>query len=214
MSCNAFATKPTVFGPVKRSKLDLMGIRFMVPPDAGDGGFTPPASQEELDKLINGATAKVHKRYEGFDEFKSKAEKAAELEAEVARLKDAKPAKDDDAPPALKPEDVDKRINEAIEKTRTEERAALALDRATDALDKALTGRTFEASKLLTLDRTQFVKDGAVDADAIKTWVESNSAVGPKQRVFDAGQGRRDSTSGGGSVQGGKDLFDSRHPKK
>lgn len=214
-SLNAF-TKPT-HGPAKKSKLDLMGIRYMVAP-VDDGAFTPPASQEDLDKLINGATAKVHKRYEGFDTFKTKAERADELEAEVAKLKgdgepEQKPEKGH-APAGLSQEDVDKRINEAIEKTRKEERAELALDRATDALDKALTGRTFEASKLLTLDRKQFVKDDAIDAEAIKDWVEKNSAEGPRKRPFDPGQGGRDASSGGGSVSAGKDLYDQRHPKK
>jgi len=213
MSLNTF-TKPRTHGPRKLTKLDLMGIRFMVPP-ADDGAFTPPASQEELDKIINGATAKVHKRYEGFDEIKSKAERAETLEAELAEFK--KPKGDhpkDGEPSGISADDVDKRINEAIEKTRKEEREALALDRATDALDKALTGRTFEPSKLLTLDRKLFVKDGAVDADAVKDWVEKNSAEGPKQRLFDPGQGSRDASANGGSVQAGKDRFEQRHTKK
>jgi hypothetical protein len=220
MSLNAFQKRP-VYGPARPSKLNLMGIRFVTePPEGGGGGgsFTPPASQEDLDKLINKATAKVHAKYEGHDELKTKADRADELEAELAKLT-GKPEpkqkpKDGDTPPGLSQEDVDKRIKEAIDATRAEERAALALERATDSLDKALRDRTFEPSKLLNLDRTQFVKDGAVDADAIKDWVEKNSAEGPKKRPFDPGQGQRDATAGGGSVQAGKDLYDQRHTKK
>jgi hypothetical protein len=49
----------------------------------GDGAtYTPPASQADLDRIINGATAKVHKRYEGYDDFRSKAEKWDQLEQE------------------------------------------------------------------------------------------------------------------------------------
>jgi len=212
MSLNTF-TKPRTYGPRKLTKLDLMGIRFMVPP-ADDGAFTPPASQEELDKIINGATAKVHKRYEGFDEIKSKAERAETLEAELAEFKKPKGNPKDGEPSGISADDVDKRINDAIEKTRKEEREALALDRATDALDKALTGRTFEPSKLLTLDRKSFVKDGAVDADAVKDWVEKNSTDGPKPRSFDRGQGNRDASANGTSVQAGRDLYDQRHNSK
>lgn len=53
--------------------------------DGGDGndggGYTPPATQADLDRIINGATAKVHKRYEGYDDFKAKAAKWDEYEA-------------------------------------------------------------------------------------------------------------------------------------
>lgn len=179
--------------------------------------FTPPENQEALDALINGATAKVHKKYEGFDEFKTKAQRAEDLEAENARLKGAKPddKKTEDLPKALSPEDVQKAIDAAIEKTRTEERADRALDNATTALDRALTGRTFEPSKLLTVDRKQFVTDkNEVDHDAIKDWVDKNSAQGPKKRAFDLGQGSRDSVKSGSNVSAGKDLFDQRHPRK
>lgn len=207
-------TKQHPHGPVRKSKLDLMGIRFMLPP-AGDEGFTAPASQEELDKLINKATAKVHERYKGFDDIKAKAEKADDLESELATLRKPEPKpKGDDIPTGLAPEEVDKRINDAIEKTRAEDRAELALERATDALDKALTGRTFEPGKVLTLDRTKFVKDGAVDAEAIKEWVEANSTEAPKPRTFDRGQGERDGSASGGSVQAGRDAYKPRSQKK
>ena len=211
MSLATFTT-PHAFGPVCKSKLDLMGIRFITDPD-DKGGFVPPASQEDLDKLINGATAKVHKRYEGFDDLKTKAERADELEAELAKLTGKKPD-DKETPTVVSTEDVDKRIKDAIDKTRAEERAELAIERATDALDKALTGRTFEPSKVLTLDRSKFVKDGAVDTEAITAWVNENSTEAPKKRSFDRGQGERDGAAGGGSVQAGRDAYKPRSQKK
>lgn len=52
---------------------------------SGEGGvsqYTPPATQADLDRIINSATAKVHRRYEGFDDYKSKASKWDQLEDE------------------------------------------------------------------------------------------------------------------------------------
>lgn len=50
-------------------------------------GFKAPSSQEELDQIINKAVARTHKKYEGFDDFKAKAEKFDGIEAENADLK-------------------------------------------------------------------------------------------------------------------------------
>lgn len=180
----------------------------------GGGEFKAPESQEDLDKIINGATAKVHKRYEGFDDFKAKAEKwDAHENPEAAK---AKPQpKPGEAPAGLSQEEVDKRIEEA----RAADRLELALERVNDQLDKALEGRTFSASALFSLDRKQFVKDGkAADAEAIKDWVEKNSKApeqpDPKRRRTIPGQGERDGNATGGSVQSGRDLYNETHKKK
>lgn len=206
-------TKPRVYGPPQLSKLDRMGIRFFVTPD---DEFVGPKSQTELDTLINKATAKVHKKYEGHDDLVTKAARVDELEAENATLrsKEPKPKKDDETKPeGLAPEEIDKRIKDAVDKGRAEERAELALERATDALDKALANRAFEPSKILGLDRTQFVKDGAVDHDAIKAWVKENSTEAPKPRPFDRGQGTRNGSETG-TVQAGRDAYKPRNSKK
>ena len=44
-------------------------------------GFKAPASQEELDRIIQKRLDRERARYEGFDEIKQRAERAAELEA-------------------------------------------------------------------------------------------------------------------------------------
>lgn len=182
--------------------------------EGGDGGgkeFTPPASQEELDKIVNGAVARTHKQYEGHDDLKAKAQKWDAYEAEAAKNK-PKPT-DDDKPAGMSQEDVDKRIEDA----RAADRLELALERVNDQFDKALGGRTFSAAALFALDRKQFVKDGkAADTEAIKEWVEKNStAVEPvdQKRRRIPGQGERDGNATGGSVSAGRDLYDENHKK-
>lgn len=48
---------------------------------AEEQGFKAPASQEELDRIIQKRLDRERARYEGFDEIKQRAERAAELEA-------------------------------------------------------------------------------------------------------------------------------------
>jgi len=49
-------------------------------------GFRPPASQEELDRIINTAVARTHKKYEGFDDLKAKADLLDAVKAEKEAL--------------------------------------------------------------------------------------------------------------------------------
>ena len=48
---------------------------------AEEQGFKAPASQEELDRIIQKRVARVEARYEGFEDLKAKADRAAELES-------------------------------------------------------------------------------------------------------------------------------------
>lgn len=179
-------------------------LRFFAPVEGEGGGgdeFKAPDSQEALDKLINGAVARTHKQYEP---IKEKATKWDTHEAESQ-----KPApKGDYTPAGVSEGDVDQRIKSAL----AEQAKELAIERVSDRLDKALEGRSFSASKLFGLDRSQFVKEDGktVDADALTEWVEKNSTeiAGPAPRRL-RGQGERDSNVTGGTVQAGRDLFDS-----
>lgn len=201
--------KRNAFGQIVRSPL----IR-MVGDDVEGGGkeFTPPASQEELDKLINGAVARTHKQYEPIKE------KATKWDTHEAESKSTPQPNDapGEKPTGLSQEEVDKRINDA----RAADRLELALERVNDSLDKALDGRSYAASQLFNLDRTQFVmEDGkTVNMDELRAWVEKNSTegdsgAGNSRRVL-RGQGERDSNATGGSVQTGRDLYDEIHKKK
>lgn len=182
-------------------------LRFFAPVEGegggGDGGeFKAPESQEALDKLINGAVARTHKQYEPLKEKASKWD-AHEADSQKPKIE----VKPEDAPKGVSEGDVDKRIQDALAAKDKE----LAVERVSDRLDKALEGRSFSASKLFSLDRSEFVKEDGktVDADAIKEWVEKNSTevAAPSRRL--RGQGERDSNVTGGSVQAGRDLFDS-----
>jgi hypothetical protein len=59
--------------------------------DGGSGGasaYTPPASQADLDRIIEDRLARERKRYADYDDLKAKAEKHDALEAELASDKD------------------------------------------------------------------------------------------------------------------------------
>ena len=48
--------------------------------DATEVEFKAPTSQEELDRIINTAVARTHKKYGDYEELRAKAAKLAEIE--------------------------------------------------------------------------------------------------------------------------------------
>jgi len=200
-------------------------LRFFAPVDdaaggAGGGGggkeFTPPATQEELDRIVTDRATRAERKAREEERAKFPDYESLRADAEKFRAANAPKSKDDEKPVGLSQEDVDRRIDEA----RATDRLELALERVNDQLDKALEGRTFSASALFNLDRKKFVKDGkSADTDAIKEWVEKNSkapeVVDPKlRRRGIPGQGDRDANATGGTVQAGRDLYNETHSKK
>jgi hypothetical protein len=177
----------------------------------GGGEFKPPASQEELNRIIADRVARAERS-------------AREDERRKLTTKDDDPKPSgkngdgkasDEKPSGVSEDDVDKRINEAL----AAERLELALERVNDGLDKALEGRTYAASKLFNLDRKQFVKEDGktVDTEAMTKWVKENSTEpeqpDPRRRRTIPGQGDRDANATGGSVSAGRDLYDEKHSK-
>lgn len=83
----------------------------------------------------------------------------------------------------------------AVEEARAEARTAALAEASSQTVETslriALRGRTADAAALLDLDRSTFVADGRVDADAIAKWVEENSAPtgGGKRPPVKIGQG-------------------------
>lgn len=65
---------------------------------AAAAAYVAPGSQEDLDRIINKATAKVHARYPDYETLKTKAARADELEAELGSEADkaAKAARDEE----------------------------------------------------------------------------------------------------------------------
>lgn len=212
--------KSPTFGPRRPSRLDLMGIRYVVDPDGGNGGaggdnggagggdnggsggagnnggdnYTPPATQDELNRILNARLAREREKFKDYDQLKADA-------AELQRIRDEKKTPDQKA------------IDDAKAEGRAEALALLGQERFKNALDKALVGRVPDVGALLDLDRSQFIKDGSVDADALKTWVTANSSEAPKGgNGKDPGQGNRDNA--GGTVGAGRSAYKDRHPTK
>jgi len=199
------------FGPRAFSKYDLMGIRFATDPEGGEGAgagkqesskggedFKAPESQEALDAIVEKRLARERANFKDHEKFKTDS-------AELARLK-AEQAKDD----------PEAKLEGAREEGRSEVRKVLAEERVNNALTAALTGRSIDPNVLVMgFDKSQFIKDGAADTDAIKAWVETNSTEVKQGAKPIPGQGERSSESTGGSVQAGRDLYDSeKKPKR
>lgn len=153
--------------------------------------YEAPESQEALDKIINAAVARTHKQYDGFDDYKAKAEQFDAL------------------PQGL---DVDA-VEQAREEGRAEVRSVLAQERVNTAFDSALKSRALSANALLNFDKSAFVKDNAADVDAITAWVEANSSEIKTTTEVVPDSGRRSERSGG-SVDSGRELYQDRHKKK
>jgi hypothetical protein len=202
MSIAAF--KRPVFGPSKPSRLALMGIRFLSEEDPTGGGaggaggddnkFTAPATQADLDKIIETRLARERTatadKYKDYDDLKAKAAKVDEAE-DKSRTPDQKA------------------VDAAREEGRTEVRGILAEERVNNALKDALKGRALDPAVLvLGFDKKQFIKDGSADSEAITKWVTDNSSEIKTGNGRDPGQGGRDARSTGGSVQAGRDLYD------
>lgn len=218
MLCNQ---PPLIFGPPAPDRFSLRGIRFFAPTDdegagggsgsdddksdkkdddkgggdkssSGDGEKT--FTQAELDKIVADRVARA----------KKSAEKSSEKQ-------DDKGGSEGDKPKVLTQADVDAAIAAALAGKDKE----LAVERAGDALDKALEGRVYSASAVRKLDLEQFVnEDGkTVDTKKLNEWVEKNTTEGEKPRRRDPSQGGGSATSTGGSVSAGRELFDNEKNK-
>ncbi|MEF2979096.1 hypothetical protein [Subtercola sp. YIM 133946] len=206
----------TAFGPRAITANDIRGIRYLMPPDdnngdGGGGGDEKKFSQADVDRITGERLAREQKKYEGFDDFKAKAEKWVAHEATV-KPKDDDKSKDDDKPSGPSDEDVQKRIDDALKAERVRSGSKLV----SLELDKALADRVVEPSKLLGFDRTEYVtSEGDVDKSKLAEWVKENTteSQAPRPRR-DPSQGQRDSSANGGSVQSGRDEYEKRHGKK
>lgn len=212
MSLDAFTTRPTFNRPAP-TLLELRGLRFFAPePEPGQGGAGGaddkdkgaggnnddkgsklPTTQAELDALIGREKGRVKAQYADYDELKAKA-------AKVDAGADDRSADQ-------------KAIDDAKEAGRREGLALLASERVDNALKSALSGRAIDPNVLVMgFDKSQFIKGDGADTDAIKEWVEKHSSeVKQNGSGRDPGQGGRDASANGGSVQAGRDLFDSNH---
>lgn len=186
-------------------KLALMGIRFDNDPD--------PEPKPDPDPKPADPKPDDEKKFSQADMDRAIEERLARerRKAEKPKPEDPKPAPKTDEPKTLTDDDVDKRIADALAAKDKE----LAVERAGDALDKALEGRVYSASAVRKLDLEQFVnEDGkTVDTKKLNEWVEKNTTEGEKPRRRDPSQGGGSAAASGGSVSAGRDLFDNEKNK-
>lgn len=151
----------------------------------GEGGapppktFVPPASQEELDRLINKATGKVHGRYPDYDLLKEKAAKHDALEMELGSAADKAAAKAREDERAKQNEQWIPRVVKAEFKAAA--KGVLTEEQVTDLLED------IDLSKFVTatgdVDEEKIAKKIAVHAPKNDT--------PPKHQTRDLGQGNR-----------------------
>lgn len=156
-----------------------------------DGEETPPVAetkppipektltQADVDRVVAERLARERQKYVDYDDLKTKAAKLAEIEA--ANQSEAEKL-------AAKAEAAEKRAAEAINRTAKAEVKALA-DGFADRDDAVL----------MLGDLSQYVKDGDVDIEAIKTALAdvltkkphlAKAPTGPKNPAPDPSQGR------------------------
>jgi hypothetical protein len=202
MSGNEETTTRTAFGPRQATRLELMGIRFLNddPNNPGAGDPKPaepnpdpdsklPQTQEELSRIIQERLARATAPFKDYADLKTKAEQFDALQGKGSGTAD---------------DDVTRRLNEAATRAENAERTAnetsVKLLRSEVALDK---GITKDDLVLLTATTRE---DLVAQADRI---VKLNAGSG---RV--PGQGGRDSSSTtGGGVSAGKELFENSRKK-
>lgn len=120
-----------------------------------NSGFTPPATQADLDRIINQATAKVHSRYSDYSDMKKKAE------AHDKALEAAKSDQD-------KAVDAARKEGEKTATERSNARLVNAEVRAVAANLKFRDPHDAIAQLREQLGNVKVSDDGDVDADAVK----------------------------------------------
>lgn len=199
--------KRNAFGQLIRSPY----IRNMADEDGG-GGEPKDAdktfTQADIDRIVADRAARAEraarederKKFEGFEEFKADAEKFRAAKND---------AKSDD-------EKIDERLTAAEQRAQqaaednAKLRDELLMERVQSAYKSSSAGRALNPDAVFAFNPKSFIKDGAVDAEEIKSWVEKNSTEAKAGQPRVPGQGDRDANASGGSVQAGRDLFDNQ----
>ncbi len=135
---------------------------------ADGGGYTPPASQADLDRIINDRLARERAKYSDYTDLKKKAE------AHDKALADAQ-------------SDQDKAVNKAREEGKAEAQAAAnARLVAMEVRAQAATAKFRDPSDAIAqlrsegkLDDIKVAADGEPDADAIKVLLDDLAKAKP-----------------------------------
>ena len=177
----------------------------------GDGDKT--FTQADIDRIVADRAARAEraarederKKFSDYEDLKAKAAKLSEIQNS---------AKTDDEKLDERLTAAEQRAQQAIEdanKLRNE----LLNERVQSAFKSAASGRALTPDAVFGFNQQSFIKDGVVDTDAIKDWVEKNSTETKAGQPRVPGQGDRDGNASGGTVQAGRDLYDSqKKPRK
>lgn len=157
------------------SRFDLRGIRFVTDNEGNDGAgdLAFPANTPVKDMTPEQQAAywkdKARKHEDRVSAYGGKTpEEIAQLQADL------------DAARAASQTAEEKAIQEAEQRGESRVRSVLASERVTNALDRALIGRDVEPSKLLSLDRAQFIDGDKADMAKITAWITENTKEKPK----------------------------------
>jgi hypothetical protein len=122
--------------------------------------FTPPASQADLDRIVNERLAREKKKFADYNELKTKASKLDELTASQQT-------------------ELEKAVAKALDEGKTAGRKEAATIVAAARLEAALTGLVPDPRSIVEdLNLTKFVTDdGEVDEDAVKALREKYAAT-------------------------------------
>lgn len=218
---------PTLLHPRTGLALEAVGVvrgRVIWPIMGGDGteddandkaaddgaddkkDYSPPASQADLDRIIQDRITRERAKFEGFDDYKKK---AAEFDkaAEAARTEQEK------AVEAARNEGKTEALTAANSRLLSAEARALAAE--AKFANPALVVRALDLKDVKVND------DGSVDAEAIKAKLKEAADSG----AFVIGNGEKpkpkpDRAQGGTAAKGdksvasGRELFEARRAKK
>lgn len=173
----------------------------------GNSGYTPPATQEELNRIISDRLTRERSKFADYDDVKAKAQKLDELEEATAS-------------------ETDKKVKAAREEAATEERqrsnAVLIRAEARALAAEAKFRDPKDAVAFLDLGSIKVGDDGSVDSEALTAALKTLAADKPYLLADDkpikpkpdATQGGRGGDQPATGVSAGRDMFASRRGSK
>jgi hypothetical protein len=171
------------------------------------GGITfTPEQQAHLDRIVGERVAREKEKYKDYDVFKASAE-------ELEKIKEANKSENEKA--------LDAARKEAAEAARSETLKTVGSKLVEAAFTAGFAGRVDgERAKVLiaSLDKKSFLTaDGEVDAEKVKSLVDSLAPAGKGAQPFkpgDLGQGGTGSDAAKGGVAAGANAYAQRHANK
>ena len=161
------------------SRFDIAGVRFMADNEGAEGDGFPedtPVKDMSPEQQVAFHQAKARKLEDKLKAFHGLTpEQVTQMQRDLEEARQASQTAEQRA------------IDEAEKRGRESVLGVLAVERVTNALDRALQGREVEPSELLTLDRAQFIDGDKADMAKITAWVNEHTKA---KQVVTADLGR------------------------